>query len=315
VVPSYAGEPPCEPAGAVLTCTLAAPLAPGGQVYVQLRLSVTGPTPALLASATVSGGGVTDPAPANDRAQLLAADLTVTATRGADPVVAGGSLPLDLTVTNNGPAGAPDTTVSVYFYAQEVQSIEASVGTVRAGSDLVWDIGDLAPGARAHLHLVVRVEAARDSVRGDLQFAALDLHQADNVIRWDVRPAPEGLADLTIEPTTVTPAENHTFFLHLAVRNTGPAAIGASEAEPLLFSGYDPSYGYNMTLTSASVGWTCNGAACLSNEPLAAGATVELDAVVQTSDYQPNGPLYLRVEGGTTAEADLINNDLILRLP
>src|SRR4029077_10674242 len=101
-------EPNCAIAAGVLDCTTSAPLAPGNSVTWHVTLDVDSSyagatlqeTASIIASTVADTDGSNDSATDTDTVAKLA-DLSVTKSDGADPVVAGNNLTYTIALTNH----------------------------------------------------------------------------------------------------------------------------------------------------------------------------------------------------------------------
>jgi hypothetical protein len=106
----------------------------------------------------------------------------------------------------------------------------------------------------------------------------------------------------------VTPAGGGNYFVHVEVRNAGPAAMAADQNRPVMVRVADRYESYPVLLQVSTPGWTCQWVYCQTTGPVPAGTTVVLDAVVDAGWDQPRDPVVVEVSGGATAESDLGNN-------
>lgn len=88
----------------------------------------------------------------------LSADVSVTKTADADPVVAGESVGYEVTVTNNGPNVATDVTVTDQLPTEAVL-VSADPACAPSGADLVCELGTLAVGASVTLDIEMDLPA------------------------------------------------------------------------------------------------------------------------------------------------------------
>jgi hypothetical protein len=309
---SFVGQRETEPAvcsavGSVITCTIG-PLAVGDEATVNLELAASGPVPADIATATILDADGIDPDPTNNVATVRAADLAVTASRPAPPVPAGQDLPVEVVVTNKGAATATDIIWDAggSLTSDQVVASEADSGFVSTFPGYQWRIPSLAPGASARLRLTLRTPGDADVLHSWVGSSAVDFAPEDNRATIDVRPAPEGYADLTFDPPTVRPL-GESQHVQVVLRNTGPAPMTVAAEHPLVFVASDPRVG-PVLVTTPTPGWTCDGQQCRGDQSLPAGATVVFDVLAGMAG-KPVERLRLQVRGGATAESGLADNE------
>ena len=160
-------EADCAISVGTLVCTTSSALAPGASASWDLTVDVD----ALYALATVSNTAaiasspVTDPDVLNDQATdvdtvTAAADLSITKSGSADPVLAGEDLTYTLVVTNDGPSDATGVRVTDPIPAG-TSFVSADNGGTEAAGTVIWNLGDLADGASATVHVTVHVDEGR----------------------------------------------------------------------------------------------------------------------------------------------------------
>ena len=140
---------------------------PGASASWQVTVDVD----ALYALATVSNTAaiasspVTDPDVLNDQATdvdtvTAAADLSITKSGSADPVIAGEDLTYTLVVTNDGPSDATGVVVTDPIPAG-TSFVSADNGGTEAAGTVTWNLGALADGASTTVHVTVHVDEGR----------------------------------------------------------------------------------------------------------------------------------------------------------
>jgi uncharacterized repeat protein (TIGR01451 family) len=182
---------------------------------------------------TTLGGGGQDVA----TAQIGAADLRITKDDDADPAIAGESIVYSISVTNDGPADAPDVVVTdvlpagVSFAGSTVPCTESPSGT------LTCLLGLLVAGASAGFDVTVDVDAGLvhdagasvtltnvatvDSTQGDPDQAdntaqeTTDIHAETDIAIVSFAPVAPPTEVLLADPTTIT--------LHKSITNDGPS--------------------------------------------------------------------------------------------
>jgi uncharacterized repeat protein (TIGR01451 family) len=148
-------------------------------------------------------GGVTPPPPP----PAPKADLAVSLTDSADPVVLGSTVEYHYTVQNAGPAAATGVMVSTTLPADA--TADAASGCATDAGVVTCSVGDLASGATAAGTIVVRYAASGSkSVTSVVSSAVEDSDAANNTAtqttQVEPKPAPTG-ADLSVS-VTGTPA-------------------------------------------------------------------------------------------------------------
>jgi len=88
------------------------------------------------------------------------ADLSITKTDAADPVLAGQDLTYTLVVANGGPSDATNVVVTDAVPAG-TSFVSADGGGLEAGGTVTWNLGTVAGGGSATVHVTVHVDASR----------------------------------------------------------------------------------------------------------------------------------------------------------
>ncbi|HEY6562645.1 MAG TPA: choice-of-anchor Q domain-containing protein [Polyangiaceae bacterium] len=231
---------------------------------------------------------------------VYAADLEVSVARAATPLPETTPVPFSMRVTNHGPGPAERVSVRVY------QSGEGATLTFSPDRGLVvpepesqvfvWSLDSLAVGESATLQgttlgIWMTYEATSDGV---------DFNGSNNRGNLDLRPAPNGAADLLVENVQILPGANaQERRVRATVRNAGPAAITVNEFNELRIDFVTVHLADARAESSSTTapGWTCSFSRCYSTEPLPAGATVPVEFVVTTfQDFtQGRAPLGVSV--------------------
>jgi uncharacterized repeat protein (TIGR01451 family) len=97
------------------------------------------------------------------------ADLAVTKTHSPDPVIAGQQLTWHISVTNNGPAAAPDVTVTDTLPAHDTyltNNLNPPAGCTAAGQTVTCTLGDLDNGQTVNFDIVTLVDPDTVSTAG-----------------------------------------------------------------------------------------------------------------------------------------------------
>ena len=118
------------------------------------------------------------------------ADLSITKSDSVDPVIAGEDLTYTVVVANDGPSAATNVVVSDPVPAG-TSFVSADGGGVEAAGTVTWNLGTLADGASATLHVTVHVNGARTSDLSNTASVGSDV------------PDPDGTNDDATEPTVV----------------------------------------------------------------------------------------------------------------
>lgn len=166
----------CTNVGNVVTCTVANPIASGGEVPFSLPVTVipsfTGTI--LTNTATVITGAELDLFPADNSSTITTTvnrqtDLSITSIGAPDPVLPGNLLTYNLTVVNNGPSDAVGVVVTQTLPAGVTfQSATPSQGTCTPGS-VTCNLGNITRNGNATIAVVVKVD---DSAGGYISSTA-----------------------------------------------------------------------------------------------------------------------------------------------
>jgi uncharacterized repeat protein (TIGR01451 family) len=181
---------------------------------------------------TTLGGGDQDVA----TAQIGAADLRVGKADDADPAIAGQTITYSISVTNDGPADAPDTVVTDVL-PTGLSFAGATVPCVDSSGTLTCSIGLLPAGATVSFDVTVDVEAGLVHDAG----ASVALINAATVgsLQGDPDPSDNAAQETTVivaesdveivsfasvsPPTEVLVGESTTVTLHKQITNGGPS--------------------------------------------------------------------------------------------
>jgi uncharacterized repeat protein (TIGR01451 family)/fimbrial isopeptide formation D2 family protein len=233
----------CSAAGQVVTCPAAA-LAPGASrtVHIVARGDATG---TLVNSATASTS-TSDPTPSNDTATATLtvrplADLQLTMSAPAT-LAAGGTMPVSLTLTNNGPDPASSVTIVATIPAGTVFA-GGDPGCTASGRTITCTVGGgLASGANASRQISVQVPTALGdqllSTTGSGASAEVDPGGATASASTQIGPS----ADLSVQQggdATVVAGEDAQ--LTFTVSNAGPSPAANVELTAELPNGVSPA--------------------------------------------------------------------------
>ena len=177
-----------------------------------------------------------DPEPADDAATETtavdtAADLSITKADSADPVLAGEDLTYTLVVTNDGPSDATNVVVTDPLPAG-TSFVSADNGGIEAAGTVTWNLGTLADGASATLHVSVHVDEA-----GALSNTAGVVSDT---------PDPDPTDDSATEGTTADPVADLTV---TKSDSADPAIAGTDLTYTLTVSNDGPSDATNVVVT------------------------------------------------------------------
>ncbi len=237
----------------------------GGSVtYTSVCSIDPGATGSLSNTATVSGGAITDPDPANNSATdtdtlvavVVNADLAITKTDGVTTATPGGSVTYTITASNAGPSAATGATVADTFPASLTCTwtcAGAGGGTcTAAGSGNINDTVNLPSGGSVTYTASCTISAAATGTLSNTATVAApagvtDPNPANNSATDNT--ALGASADLSITKddgvTTATPGGSVTYTI--TASNAGPSnATGATVAD---------TFPASLTCT-----WTCAGA-------------------------------------------------------
>ncbi|MFL5737671.1 MAG: hypothetical protein ACJ76P_10065 [Actinomycetota bacterium] len=289
-------EPNCAISGGVLDCTTAAPLAPGNSVtwHVTLDVDAGYSSGTLDETASITTSTVADTDASNDAATdtdtvAKLADLSVTKSDGADPVVAGNNLTYTISVTNNGPS---DTTGVVVTDAVPAGTsfVSADSGGSQAAGTVTWNVGALADGASATMHVTVAVGAGRQTDLSNTASASSSVTD------------PVGSNDSDTETTSVDP---HADVSVTQTDAPDPVSVGGDVTYSLTVGNAGPSNAQAVVVTdtipsgTSFVSATPSQGSCLQT---AGVVTCSLGAVAATGSATIDVVV-------TTASAGTITND------
>ena len=190
-------------------------------------------------TAQVDSSPVADPDASNDAATdsdtlTAAADLAITKTDSADPVIAGEDLTYTLVVTNDGPSDATNVVVTDDVPAG-TSFVSADGGGIEAAGTVTWNLGTIADGASATVHVTVHVNEARTADLSNTAGVASD--QGD----------PDPSDDEATEPTTVDEAAD----LSITKDADATALVGADITYTIVVTNDGPSDATDVVVSDA----------------------------------------------------------------
>jgi uncharacterized repeat protein (TIGR01451 family) len=233
-------------------------------------------------NAVTVSSSVADPVPANNQDSESttvnpAADLSISKTDSADPVLAGSILTYTIAVTNSGPSAAADVSVTDMLPASvNLVSASASQGSCSGTTTVVCSLGTLNSGGTAEVVIVVQTTVAMTlNNTVDVSSSTFDPDPTNNTASEST--AINSAADLAItktdsaDPVLVGQPLTYT----LTVSNLGPSsATGVVVTDTL------PA-GVSFVSVSTSQG-TCSGTSSISCNigTLANGSSAVVTVVV-----------------------------------
>lgn len=322
--------PGCVAAGQTVTCTAGTLVSGANQVFVIPVTATTATGGSFVNTATVSPpAGLSDPVSGNDsdgatyQIAPVSADLSITKTKGPNPVQAGQNMTSTITVRNNGPSvltygpGSPLRVTDTVTADETFVSAPAPWSCGQAGNVITCDLataGTLNVNQTIVLPLVTQAGPGVDlnltntactGASGGSQATPADLNAANDCNGAGTRSTPDE-ADLQIvkevsldqvswsqTPALVVPSSSASFFIRLSVSN-----IGGDTARTVVVTDDLPNEmnvgGFITTVVTESAtqgtpGYTAaNGRISWTMSNLAAGAT-------ETAILRVNRP----VESGT----------------
>ena len=152
----------CSEAAGVVTCLLGA-IADGGSATVAIVVTPTTQgtvTDSVSVDATTPDSNAANDADAESTDVTAAADLSITKTDSADPVLAGQDLTYTLVIANDGPSDASNVEVTDAVPAG-TSFVSADGGGSESGGTVTWNLGTIADGGSATVHVTVHVDEAR----------------------------------------------------------------------------------------------------------------------------------------------------------
>ncbi len=235
------------------------------------------------------------------------ADLSITKSESADPVVAGNQLTYTLSVSNAGASTATDVTVTDAVPAGTT-FVSASGGGTESGGTVTWDLGNLASGASTSVSMTVDVAPGRDadlSNTASVTSATSDPDPSDNSDTETTTV--ERSADVSItksdsaDPIDVTDPLTYT----LEVSNAGPSTATDTVVTDPLPAG--------MTFVSATpTTGSCaesGGTVTCSLGTLAPGATETITIDVIADPASAGTPDNTATASTTTPDPDPSNDE------
>ena len=304
---------------------------PGTGVWTIGTLA-NGASTTLTVTATVSAAGTYvnmalktgetefDPNTANDQASAIVvtggggpslADLSIQKTDSPDPLQAGQQLTYTLLVTNRGPAGATNVTITDPLPASVTfVSSTPSQGSCSGSTTVTCTLGGLAAGNSATVSVVVTVGAASvPSITNTATVTATetDPNPADNTSTAPTTVTP--VADIALLKTVSNPAPlvTQTFTFTVTATNNGPSTANGVVVTDLLPAGLafvssTPSQGSYVPGTGLwTIGTLANGANAtlvLTVTAVTPGAFTNTATKTAETEFDPNLPNDTASAGG-----------------
>ena len=300
-LPSCTGAVPAGP----ISCDVAGPIPVGGQMTLDIVLSVPSSAPPTLpfrnGLATVTSANVSDRAPINNSGpstvatEIGSADLHTTVTTPA--ITPGTSGIATITVLDNGPSDAEGAITITYAPPSGVSitSLPAGcTGTLPAGPITCTLSAPIANGASVNVAVPLALPAnavPSTTLTGGSASAAsttLDPNTTDNTVAASV-PVGPGLADLSVATSTPALTPGTSGVATVTVSNVGP-----SDATGPITVTYAPPAGAHVdSLPTGCTGSIPAGPiTCIIVGPLANGATTLVDVPVSVpANLAPNSTL------------------------
>jgi uncharacterized repeat protein (TIGR01451 family) len=278
----------CSQAAGVVTCSLGTV---GVGATPTIAIDVTAGSAGTISNTASVSSDTSDPSSGDNSdtegtTVQPTADLSVSKGDSPDPVVAGNQVTYTMVVTNNGPSTAQSVVLADPLPAG-TSFVSADGGGSESGGTVTWNLGDLANGASATVHLTVAVNAGRTS--GISNTATVSSDTLDAISGNDSATAGTGvdiLADLSIvksdssDPVAVGDAFTYT----LDVANAGPShATNVVVSDPL-----PAEVSYVSATPSQGSCSEAGGTVTCSLGALADGGTASIDVLV-TADV--DGPI------------------------
>jgi uncharacterized repeat protein (TIGR01451 family) len=320
LVPGSVVTPPgwsCDRQGQTVTCTDSGNLAPGASATGTADLHFD---PSLPAGTTLSGTATVssptaDPVASNDSASgtvtiTVNADLHVTKSVAAPPLVAGSDATYTITVTNNGPSDASGVTLTdpLPFPGSNPTDLSPTQGTCSLNSDTATcDLGSLGPGTTATVAVLVHVPPdATGSATNTATATSLtpDPNSADNTATTTDPITSAADVQIVKTPSASSMAAGGVVDYTLTVTNAGPSTAANVNVTDAITNGF--------TVVVANTSPACTLAGSTLTCPVGAlepgGTTsfvVELnaDAALAPGDYANTATATT-----TTTDPDTANN-------
>ena len=159
----------------VVTCSLGS-IADGASATVGIMVTTTSEgtiTDSVSVDATTPDSNAANDTDSEDTEVTPAADLSITKTDSADPVLAGQNLTYTLVVANAGPSGATNVAVTELVPAGTT-FVSADGGGLEAGGIVTWNLGAIANGGSATVHVTVHVDEGRTADLSNTASVAAD---------------------------------------------------------------------------------------------------------------------------------------------